>query len=428
MEHSASAKIKLYRKTLLCVSLASMLVCATLFPVLRVHSRSSSIIINEVLYDPSGADSGREWIELKNIGQTEIDLAGWKIQSGGASFTDKAVLPAILLPPGGIILIGEPSVTDAQITVPTLAFQNGGTETDGIRILDSSGNVIDTVVYDSPNSNNLHDDSGSSAESFAPSVTSGNSLVRGEDDTDLSGTDFFDCDTPTPGAENEAQNTEIVATIADAKAQPDDTEVTIEASVTAPLQTVFETETYAQDSTGGLRLKAPDGVELNYEETYIIRGKMDTVYGERRLVVASAKLSDNQIPIKPTPLLESGTTDEHIGLLVSTSGIITSQQGRYLSISSPDESTTNKVYIAALTEIETPEKARGKLISVVGIVSRYGTNTDGSPRLRIMPRFEEDISFSTGEVLGKTGSPLLWASICGSGLLIVASKRQRRWT
>ncbi|MCR4343046.1 MAG: lamin tail domain-containing protein [Patescibacteria group bacterium] len=38
------------------------------------------VIINEIMYDlKEGSDSGREWIEIKNIGNEDIDLSDWKL-------------------------------------------------------------------------------------------------------------------------------------------------------------------------------------------------------------------------------------------------------------------------------------------------------------------------------------------------------------
>ena len=44
----------------------------------------SAIIINEIMYDASGSDAGKEWIELYNNGE-EINLTGWKFYEGGTN-------------------------------------------------------------------------------------------------------------------------------------------------------------------------------------------------------------------------------------------------------------------------------------------------------------------------------------------------------
>jgi hypothetical protein len=44
---------------------------------------SSQIVINEIMYNPKGSDAGYEWIELKNIGSSDIDVTGWKFTESG---------------------------------------------------------------------------------------------------------------------------------------------------------------------------------------------------------------------------------------------------------------------------------------------------------------------------------------------------------
>lgn len=174
-----------------------------------VYGIENHVVINEVVYDPEGTDLGYEWIELYNPTQSGINLAGWKIQAGGSSFQDVITISSenpIILNPESFYLIGEQEVSGANLNVERLAFQNGGSETDGIRILDSSGVVIDTLLYDEPNANNLPDDSGNPGINFAIDVASGASLGRDGlgTDTNDSGLDFKEYTSPTPGAANES--------------------------------------------------------------------------------------------------------------------------------------------------------------------------------------------------------------------------------
>jgi hypothetical protein len=164
---------------------------------------AQNVVINEVLYDPVGPDSGFEWLELYNCSDLPVDLENWKIQKAGTSFTDVFTFPSITILPNGFLLIGEANVPDTDITT-TLAFQNGGTETDGIRIVSADGSYTDTVLYDSPNSNNLPDDLHNPGIYFAPDVIAGNTLARKYDgiDTNNCETDFFECTLPTPGSSN----------------------------------------------------------------------------------------------------------------------------------------------------------------------------------------------------------------------------------
>src|SRR4051812_29238865 len=47
-----------------------------LFPAL---TQAGSIVVTEIMYDVPGTDSGREWIEVHNIGTSTADLSSWKL-------------------------------------------------------------------------------------------------------------------------------------------------------------------------------------------------------------------------------------------------------------------------------------------------------------------------------------------------------------
>lgn len=164
---------------------------------------AQNIVINEVLYDPDGSDSGYEWIELYNNSNQIIDLQDWQIQKAGNSFEEVITLPTLQVNPQSCFLIGEEFVPDVDF-VTDLSFQNGGSATDGIRIVSPDTLYTDTLLYDSPNNNNLPDDISNPGNYFAIDVSSGNSLARKQngEDTNNCEQDFFECETPTPGEAN----------------------------------------------------------------------------------------------------------------------------------------------------------------------------------------------------------------------------------
>ena len=43
----------------------------------------STVVLNEVMYHPSGTDGGQqEWVELYNQLAVDVDLSGWRLSSG----------------------------------------------------------------------------------------------------------------------------------------------------------------------------------------------------------------------------------------------------------------------------------------------------------------------------------------------------------
>ncbi len=163
----------------------------------------SNVVINELLYDPIGTDTGLEWLELYNNGDTDIDLEGAKIQIAGTTFTTAYTFPHYILRAHRFVLIGEQNITQAVFTT-TLAMQNGDTGTDGVRYVSPDGFYTDTVLYDNPNASNLTDDYGNIGSHFAPDVFAGSSLARRVDglDTGNCETDFMAEAYPTPGYPN----------------------------------------------------------------------------------------------------------------------------------------------------------------------------------------------------------------------------------
>lgn len=53
-------------------------------PVLPLFA--AGVTINEVLFDPSDSDTGAEWIEVYNGGQTQENLSGWQLYPDGVGY------------------------------------------------------------------------------------------------------------------------------------------------------------------------------------------------------------------------------------------------------------------------------------------------------------------------------------------------------
>lgn len=91
-------------------------------------------MISGVLYDPDGADSGYEWIELYNPTNTSILLQNYTIEMGNGAnqddWTPKVSNVSAIIPPQKYFLIGEQDVLADYNT--KLSLQNGP---DAIRLL-----------------------------------------------------------------------------------------------------------------------------------------------------------------------------------------------------------------------------------------------------------------------------------------------------
>jgi hypothetical protein len=158
------------------------------------------VVINEVLYDAVGSDSGKEWLELYNNGDEDVRLTGWELQAGGNYFTSFFIFPEIWIRGKSFLLISEDESSQASI-ITQLELQNGGSCTDGVRLYDPRNYYFDTILYDSPNTNQLEDDDNNFDS--CESVLAGHSLARINDGLDTNTpNDWFDCGNPTPQSSN----------------------------------------------------------------------------------------------------------------------------------------------------------------------------------------------------------------------------------
>jgi hypothetical protein len=168
-------------------------------------ANAATLVINELLPDPDGADSGAEWIEIYNAGNATIDASGWRLswfKSNPDSASGSAALPmGTSIPSHGFLLVGDELVggTDVQATID----MGNGTDGDAVQLTDCEGTLEDAVVYGPSNADGHYDESGV-ASSVAPDPGSDDALARSPDgsDSDNSGADFCVASSGTPGSSN----------------------------------------------------------------------------------------------------------------------------------------------------------------------------------------------------------------------------------
>ncbi len=157
--------------------------------------------ITEIMYDPSGIDSGHEWIEVYNEGTSSIPLATWKIYEGNANHNIIAASGGSLLAPGTYAVIAQ-SAAKFESDHPdffgvlfhsAFSLDNGGAT---LTLRDKSLKDINTVSYDST----------------WGGLGDGNSLQRVPGDTGQ-----FVPRTPSPGA---AMSVVVIAPRTITKAKP----------------------------------------------------------------------------------------------------------------------------------------------------------------------------------------------------------------
>ena len=131
----------------------------------RVGADSSgSVVLNEVMYNPTGAESHDEFVELVNTSQTEwLDLSGWRL--GDADELDRleGAGDGLLLAPGqfGLVLdgsyFGQSTTYDSMrgiavmLTIDDRAFGRAGWSNSSAEIVilsNPQGDTLDQFAYE----------------------------------------------------------------------------------------------------------------------------------------------------------------------------------------------------------------------------------------------------------------------------------------
>ncbi len=97
--------------------------------------------ISEVLANPVGEDEGKEWVELLNLGEEAIPLAGYRLDDAGTTLGPSN--HAVALDDQGVLLPGEFLV----VAIPEDAFQLKNDHGE-LRLFDAQQKMADAVTYE----------------------------------------------------------------------------------------------------------------------------------------------------------------------------------------------------------------------------------------------------------------------------------------
>ena len=126
----------------------------------------AQVVINEVMFDPSGSEFFDEYIELYHTGDVAVDLTGWRIGDGDSTDEIIAVKNGLKLEPGQYALVLDadyfalstqyhPLPQDALIvTINDPTFGNGGLNNrvgERVVLISAVGDTVAVMQYQAPN-------------------------------------------------------------------------------------------------------------------------------------------------------------------------------------------------------------------------------------------------------------------------------------
>lgn len=107
---------------------------------------TSTVVINEVLYDPSGSDPGQEWVELYNAGGSSADLKGYELNAASGDYYK---FPSFIIKSKSFVTVqwGKAGVDDASnLYTGSSGFATIGNTKGSITLFNSSTHSKSTVI------------------------------------------------------------------------------------------------------------------------------------------------------------------------------------------------------------------------------------------------------------------------------------------
>lgn len=128
---------------------ASLIALVILFPALA----HATVNITEIMYDLSGTDTGREWVEITNTGNSAVDVSGYKFFEANVNHSLTLVAGTGTLAAGSSAIIAD-DATKFKIDWPSysgilfdssFSLSNTG---ESLALKDDALTVLDSASYD----------------------------------------------------------------------------------------------------------------------------------------------------------------------------------------------------------------------------------------------------------------------------------------
>ncbi len=110
-------------------------------------ARNTSVVINEILYDPPSGEPTAEFVELYNRGTASVDVSGWRFVEG----IDFTIPAGASIPANGYLVVAADAtwMQDTYGDIPVVGDFTGHLTNDGerVRLVDAWGNLVNQADY-----------------------------------------------------------------------------------------------------------------------------------------------------------------------------------------------------------------------------------------------------------------------------------------
>ncbi|MFA4833968.1 MAG: lamin tail domain-containing protein [Patescibacteria group bacterium] len=360
-------------------------------------SGPASVIINEILPDPEGADAEGEWIELKNTGSGKVNLLNWQLDDGEAGSSPYKISSDLWLEPGNFYL--------AERSESGLALNNSN---ESVRLFNNSGKLADEISYEKSYSGESYAQAETGKWFWTTALTPGQEniiSVAGSKSNALENVLGVKVKFPAAG-------TYVPVTLEKIRESESGDLVRVEGTV-AVLPGILGAQYFYIVGSPGVQVYNynKDFPGLKVGDYIEVSGEISISNGEKRIKTngkEDMKIIENRSAPIPEELAVEKITDDYLGNLVAVTGEITDKKGSTIYLDDGTEEI--KVYIKEATGIKTGEIQEGETLAIAGLLSRTESG------LRIMPRSPDDIikkdsesQGSSGQVLGEVAASDEWS-------------------
>lgn len=314
------------------------------------------IIINEFMPNPSGEDKQKEWIELKNVCQNDVNIKNWIIDDGEDGSNPYLIDNNTVIKANNYCVI---NAKDSNIIL--------NNNYDSVRLFTPDLNIADDIKYQEDAKEDM---------SYA--------LINNK----WQWTNFL-----SPGADNivqdNAENTNYpyskIDKISNLRKIKKSTKVEISGLVNVEPGILGKQYFYIQDDSGGVQIyySEADFPDITVGDNITVKGELsDTLY----LRIKIDKKEDIIATGNKTDVTAKKINQEnyalHEGKLIKIIGKVISKKGKNISLNI-DNSSIN---IQFKSNVKMPKITVDDMLEIIGIVSLNSDN-----EYVILPRYQSDI-------------------------------------